>query len=296
MRRVALPALLGLCLCLPAPLWAQSPSKSAPSLETAGVDAVLGRRGAWIQGLYATFIPRPDLGVTLDGVRLSTTHVVSFTTFSGTAENADLMGEVCALPGEVTPVMAALRAGGIRITGVHNHFLGESPRLVFVHFMAHGRAAELARTYRNALRATSTPLSAPPPPAAGSEPAWSRAVRAALGRAGSWSQADGSLEVDVLSADAPAGLMDFWTESALLFQQAPGGKVAATGDVTVTPGEVDRVISTLLQHGFQIEAVHNHMVDQRPQLFFVHFWKIGAPEELARGLNATLAMVRTRKA
>jgi hypothetical protein len=88
--------------------------------------------------------------------------------------------------------------------------------------------------------------------------------------------------------------MDFWYESLLYFQQAPSGKIAATGDVMVTARELNPVLSILLQHHFQIEGIHNHMIEEQPRLFFVHYWKIAAAEDLANGLKAALAAVHTR--
>lgn len=264
-------------------------------LDTSKIDSVLGRSGAWTGGLYVVFFPRPDLRVLLQGVRLSTAQVVSFITFMGSEDHSEMMGEICALSSEMTPALAKLRAGGFAITAAHNHFLGESPRLMFVHFMAQGQAVEMARSFRAALAVTTTPLGKPPSPGVSPEPDWARAVENALGRRGIYLSPDRTLEVDVPSAHFPAGPMDFWYESLLYFQQAPTGKIAGAGDVMVTARELNPVLSALLEHGFQIEGVHNHMIDEQPRVFFVHYWKIATPQDLADGLRATLAAVHIRE-
>lgn len=281
--------LLTLCFC------ALSFARADSKLDTSQIDAVLGRSGTWTEGVYAVFFPRPDLRVTRGEVQLSTTHVVSFATFTGSQDNSEMMGEICALPNEVTPSIAKLRAGGIEITSAHDHFLGESPRLTFVHFMARGRAVELARSFRTALAATTTPLGKLPPPTVHPKPDWAKAVQSALGRQGDYSSEGRALEVDVFRADYPAGPMDFWYSSALFFQRAPSGAVAATGDVAITAGEVNQVLTILTEHDFDIEGVHNHMIDEQPRLFFVHYWKVGTPQDLAEGLKATLAVVHIRQ-
>lgn len=273
------------CLCSLALAQATLP------LDTAAIDAQLGRPGAWVEGIYLTTFPRPDLAVRLDGVRLSTAHVVSFITFSGAGGDADVMGEICALPSEVTHAVAGMRAGGLEVTGVHNHFMGEAPRLTFIHFIAHGPAPKLARAFRAALVATTTPLGKPP---AAAEPAWAAAMQHAMGRPGTWLAPDHTLEVDVLSADFAPGPMDFWYESPLFFQETPSGKIAATGDVMVTARELNPVLSALLAHHFRIEGVHNHVINEEPRVFFVHYWKIDTPRDLADGLNAALAAIHTR--
>jgi uncharacterized protein DUF1259 len=99
----------------------------------------------------------------------------------------------------------------------------------------------------------------------------------------------------VTSADFAPGPMDFWYESLLYFQPLRSGKIAAAGDVMVTAPELNPVLKILLQHGFQLHGVHNHMTGEQPRVFFVHYWKIGTPEDLAAGLKATLAAVHTRE-
>lgn len=270
-------------------------AQARPKLDTAAIDARLGRSGSSVGGMYVTFFPRPGLSVLREGVRLTTAQVVSFVTFMGGDDNADMMGEICALPEEQTAAIAGLRAAGFQVTGAHDHFLGETPHIMFVHFMGHGRAAELAKGFRAALGTTKTPLAKPAAMADVPEPDWSKAVRRAIGRAGTWLGPDQTLEIDVPSADFKPGPMDFWYTTNLYFQQASGGRVAGTGDIIVTARELNPVLSALLANHFQIESTHNHMIDEQPRVFFVHYWKIGTPKEVADGLNATLAAVHTRK-
>lgn len=265
------------------------------TLNTSDIDAVLGRPGAWIQGVYVVGFPRPDLNVRLDGVRITTAHVLSFLTFVGTDDQADVMGELCLLPGEMTPAVAGLRAGGLEVTAIHNHFLGETPRLMFAHFMAHGPAVKIASAFKSALGVTTTPLGKPAAVARGSAPAWSLAVRNAMERPGEYLASDRTLEIDIMSADFKPGPDDFWFESLLYFQEALGGRVATTGDLMVTARELNPVLTSLTNHHFKIEGVHNHMTEEQPRVFFVHFWRIGTPEELADGLNATLLLMNTRR-
>jgi Domain of Unknown Function (DUF1259) len=144
------------------------------------------------------------------------------------------------------------------------------------------------------MAATATPLGKPTPPAPTPAPEWSKLVEKALGREGNYSAADRALEVDVFRADFAAGPMDFWYQNSLFFQPGPDGKIAGTGDIVVTASELNQVLSSLTEHGFEVEGVHNHMIDEQPRLFFVHYWKIATPQGLADGLKATLAATRTR--
>lgn len=277
-----------LCICAPGFTWGES------KFDTSKVDSALGRSGIWVQGLYGVFFPRNDLNVVLQGVPLASgIHAVSFITFMGSERNSEAMGEICALPSEVTPALAKLLEGGFAVTGVHNHFLGESPHVMFIHFTGLGSAAGMARSFRAALTVTSTPLRKIAPPSVTAAPVWAKTVERVLGRQGTYS--DNTLEVDVTSADFAPGPMDFWYESLLYFQPAPSGNIAAAGDVMVTARELNPVLKILLEHHFEIQGVHNHMTNEHPRVFFVHYWKIATPQDVAAGLKATLAAVHTRR-
>jgi aspartate aminotransferase-like enzyme len=78
------------------------------------------------------------------------------------------MGDLVLLEDEVDSVMQKLRSAGFEITAVHNHLLGETPRVAYMHYMGHGPAAQIAGSLRSALAASKTPLDKPAPPA--SEP------------------------------------------------------------------------------------------------------------------------------
>lgn len=289
-RRLILFLLIALCVAPSA--------RSATKLDTAEIDAALGRSGSWTGGLYVVDFFRTDLKVTLDGVRLAPESVDSFATFQDMGDHTEMMGEVCARQGEVTAVVRELRAGDIEITGIHNHFLEESPHLMFIHFMAHGQAAELARTFRAALGETTTPLgNVRPPQQVTVSPSWAKAVENTLGfqADAQYSSDYGGLIVGIPHAGfVPSPAHDYWFVNYMFFQEAPGGKISATGDLAVTASELNPVLSYLTGHGYQIFGAHNHMIDEQPRLFFVHFWKIAAPTELAGELKAALALVQTR--
>jgi hypothetical protein len=107
----------------------------------------------------------------------------SWAAFLGTDDKAMVMGDLVLLESEVNPVVAKLRSCGFEISAVHNHLMEETPRVLYVHYMGHGPAAQLAISLRVALSVSRTPLEKP---AAAAEeiapPAWVRAVEDAVGR------------------------------------------------------------------------------------------------------------------
>ncbi|KAK0358825.1 hypothetical protein LTR94_033791, partial [Friedmanniomyces endolithicus] len=66
------------------------------------------------------------------------------------------------------------------------------------------------------------------------------------------------------------------------------GRAAITGDFVLTAAEVDPVLKALRTNGIEVTALHNHMLDDQPRLFFMHFWAIDDAAKLARGLRAAL--------
>jgi hypothetical protein len=82
--------------------------------------------------------------------------------------------------------------------------------------------------------------------------------------------------------------------TAVNFQRI-GEKVATSGDFVLIATEVNPVIKDLEAHGIRVTAVHSHMLRESPRLFFLHFWGLGAPKEVADGIRAALARTNVSK-
>src|SRR6476469_7577219 len=127
-------------------------AQAAPSFP--GVEEALGRKGAAQPGEVLKFsFPRSDLSVTVDGVALKPALALgSWAAFKQIGKGESMaMGDLVLTEDEVGPVMKALQAGGIEQTAVHKHGLHETPRVMYMHFSAHGDAAKIAQTLRTAL-------------------------------------------------------------------------------------------------------------------------------------------------
>jgi len=85
---------------------------------------------------------------------------------------------------------------------------------------------------------------------------------------------------------APAGPMGLAT--GIGFQPTGGGKAAITGDFVMVEREVNAVIKTLRANGIEVTALHSHMLDEQPRLFFMHFWANDDAIKLAKGLRMAL--------
>ena len=79
------------------------------------------------------------------------------------------------------------------------------------------------------------------------------------------------------------------------FQPTGSGKAAITGDFVLTADEVNPVIRAFQSNGIEVTAIHNHMLNDEPRLFFMHFWANDDAQKLAGGLRAALDQVRVAK-
>ena len=242
--------------------------------------------------------PRRDLRVTIGTTKIQPALALgSWAAFHGSGTQAMAMGDLALLEPEVNPVIRELQAGGFEILAVHNHLLGESPRVVYVHFMGHGEEAALGRTLAGALGKTGTPregaVSATP---SAEETKAFEAFQAALGRKGS--MAGTVLQVGVPRADPISdGGMEIPPAMGMaesINAEVAGGQVAVTGDFVLLAEEVNPVIRDLEAHGIDVTALHSHMLRENPRLFFMHFWAVGAPDKIGEGLKSALSKIATK--
>jgi hypothetical protein len=273
---------------------------AARGLDTGKVDGALGRSGTKLGDVYKVSFPRTDLRVMLDGVAIKPGLALgSWAAFAGTDDNATVMGDLVLLQDEVNTVMAKLRASGFEITAIHNHLLDESPHVMYMHYMGHGKAEELAKSLHAALESTQTPLGMPAPSTGkgSAEPAFVRTVEEVMGRKGALN--GGVLGYGIPRAEAITmnGMTippSMGVAEAINFQEAGPDKIATAGDFVLTADEVNRVISALEAHHIAVTGLHNHMLDEQPRLFFMHFWAVGGAQSVAEGIKAALAELHTK--
>src|SRR5712672_2903330 len=180
LRFFSLVCVLAVCvLSLPIILRAQG-------VTTTPIDQALGRSGQKTGDVYRLGFPRTDLHVSVASVEIKPGLALgSWAAFAGNDNDAMVMGDLVLLENELTPVMKKLRAAGFEITAVHNHVLNESPRVIYMHYMGHGKAVELAKSLHGGLAESKTPLDKPAPPApAGEPPAFVKTIEDILGTKG----------------------------------------------------------------------------------------------------------------
>jgi hypothetical protein len=260
------------------------------------VDDAFGRKAAAVGGdVHRYGFPRTDLNVTLDGVNIKPGLALGgWVAMKPAHGGAMAMGDIVLLETEINPVMAKLIAAGLDITAVHNHLLRASPATFYMHISGHGDAVQLATAIKDALSVSKTPLG--PPAAPGQQPAIDLdtaqldQIMGVKGTANGGVYAFGIPRRDKITEGgmtlAPAGPLGLATGVA--FQPTGNAKAAITGDFVLAGEEVNPVLKTLRQNGIEVTALHSHMLDEQPRLFFMHFWANDDAIKLARGLRAAL--------
>ncbi len=238
------------------------------------VAQALGKSGA-VQtgGVYRVGFPRTDLQVSLDGVALRSGFALGgWVAFQPMGTETMVMGDLVLTQDEVNPVMRKLEEGGIEITAVHNHLLRAEPMTLYMHVQGHGDPVKLAGAIHSGLALSKTPF-APPPGT--SQPA----------------------NIDMIGVDRIMGYRG--QDSGGIYQFGIPRAKPVTDQGMALPGAMGAAIAINFQPtGFDtaaITALHSHMLDEQPRMFFLHFWANDDARKLATGLRAALDKVDVKK-
>ena len=246
--------------------------------------------------------PRSDMHVMVGGVSVKPALALgSWVAVKGVgAADGMVMGDLVLAEDEIGPVMRKLEDGGINVTALHNHLEMETPRVMYMHIGAHGDPAKLASTLRDALVLTKTPLGTP---ASSSDAAPldldTAAIARVLGATGKVNGGVYQVSVPRLERIQENGVEvppSMGVATAINFQPTGGRRAAVTGDFVMTADEVNPVIRALTSHAITVIAVHSHMLDETPRLFFMHYWANADASQLAAGLRAALDHMNVGKA
>jgi hypothetical protein len=267
---------------------------AAAEIDWKKVDTALGKTAAVAGDVHRYGLPRSDLHVTLDGVAIKPALALGgWVAFAPMHGEAMVMGDLVLLDSEITPVMTKLLEGGLDITAIHNHILRAQPATFYMHVGGHGDPEKMAAVIRSALSASKTPFD-PPATTATAQPAVDLDTAKLDQIIGVKGNAVGGVYQFGVPRREPA------TESgmpvsgplgganAINFQPTGSGKAAITGDFLVTGNEVNPLIRALRAGDIEVTAIHSHMLDEQPRMFFIHFWANDDAEKLARNVRTAL--------
>jgi hypothetical protein len=280
---------------------ALSAAAAGGDIDWSKVDQALGKPGtSQPGGVHKYGLPRSDLKITVDGVAIKPTLALgSWIGFLPMADGAMFMGDLVLTETEISPVMKRLIDDGIEITAVHNHLLRTSPAVFYMHVGGQGDPVKLAQTLHAALALSQTPFTAP---AAATVPATldldTAAIDSALGFKGNVNAGVYQFSIPRAESISESGMPippSMGTAIVINFQPTAAGKAAITGDFVLLGNEVNPVLRALRDNGIEVTALHSHMIEDSPHLFFMHFWANDDVTKLAHGLRAALDLANVKR-
>src|ERR1700682_5177822 len=266
----------------------------AADIDWKKVAAAVGKTAAVSGEVHRYGLPRSDLHVTLDGVTIKSALALGgWVAFAPMHGEAMVMGDLVLSETEITPVMTKLLEGGLDITAIDNHILRASPATFYMHVGGHGDPEKRRAVIRSPLSASKTPFD-PPPTTAGPAPTVdldTAKLDEIMGVKGTTNGGVYQFGVPRRDPVMESGMQvngPLGGANAINFQPTGNGKAAITGDFLVTGNEVNPLIRALRAGDIEVTAIHSHMLDEQPRMFFIHFWANDDAAKLARGVRTAL--------
>jgi hypothetical protein len=248
--------------------------------------------------------PRNDVKVEVDRVPLKAfAGLGSWAAFAKAPHGAMLMGDTVVFQDEVTPAIDAAFAAGLEVTGLHNHFFYDEPKVYFMHIGGRGEPEALAAGVKAVWDAIKSVRAANPKPRSAfgeigpeaDEPSQA-IIEEILGHKAQVQ--DGVVKVTIGRDGTMHGVNVGGSMGLTTWAAFSGGDKHAVvdGDFIMTAEEVQPVLRALRKAEIHIVALHNHMVGEQPAFYFTHFWGKGPSRTLAAGIKSALDAQRSAAA
>ncbi|MBX2956129.1 MAG: DUF1259 domain-containing protein [Cyclobacteriaceae bacterium] len=264
-------------------------------LNIAIIEQVLGMKGVEKGGEYKVTIPQNDLRVVVDSFRIiPPMGLGSWAAFTPTSSGAMVMGDIIVTETDLKPVQEEVIFQGLSITAIHNHFVRDTPHVMYMHIGGMGTEEKLAQAVKAVFEKVTEVRGKDP--SGGSKDEVVNTLdtemldtilesKGEMSR-GVFKHTIGRPDVDL--QDHGASVSSFAGFNTWAAWQGTPDRAAVAGDFAMLEDEVALVIKALVEHGIEVVAVHNHMVHERPRIFFLHYWGVGPAENLVKGLRAAL--------
>lgn len=253
------------------------------------------------EGVYKVSFPRSDLKPTVAGVKLTPAMgLTSWAAFTKAGDHVVMMGDTVLTEDQVNPVMSVALENGLEVTALHHHFFGDSPKIVFMHIGGMGSEEELATAVGKVYAKVKETMEKKIPfPSVQIDPATSSlnpdSLNTIFGKKGEFK--DGVYKITFGRKTKMHG-SDMGNAMGVNTWAAFAGsdkEAVVDGDFVMREEELQTVLKKLRVAHINIVAIHNHMTNETPRMVFLHFWGVGAPLALAKGLQTALETQEPRE-
>jgi hypothetical protein len=274
---------------------AHEQNEHTAALDTVKIEQLTGAKGKLdtVENVFKVSVPRGDLSVTVAGVKMTpATGFTSWAAFTPADDKTMVMGDMVLQEDQINPVMSTALENGIDVTALHNHFLWDTPKVMFMHIGGSGDAESLATGIGKVfakIKETSggkakklttfdvrkTSLDSKPIESiiVASVEKTGEVYTVTVGRT---TQMDGHQVGKAMGVNT-------WAVFA-----GSNDKAIVEGDFAVLESELQGVLKALRGSGIAITAIHNHMIGESPRIVFLHYWGAGSVNDLAKGIKAAL--------
>ena len=266
------------------------------SFDMAKIEKLTGRKGTFDkkENVFKVSMPRKDLRIAVGETTMTPPMgLTAWAAFTKAGDSTMVMGDMPLLEDQVNPVMSVVLDNGLEVTALHNHFLWDSPKVMFMHVGGMGDESKLAdavgkvfaeiektATIRSDVRKIKLE-----PSQTSLDP---NKIDQVFGVKGQLS--DGVYRITFgrttkMDGYEVGNAMGVNTWAAFVGSDE---LAVVDGDFALYEQEVQTVLKTLRGGGINIVAVHNHMIMEQPRVIFLHFWGLGKTTDLAKGLKAAI--------
>lgn len=291
--------ILGACCLALGPFSIARADNTAP-LDTAAIEAATGLKGTLNkeENVFKISKPRTDVPIRVADWKMSPfMGLTSWAAFTPAHDGVVMMmGDTVLFEDEVNPAMSVALENGLEVTALHNHFFFDKPKIYFMHIGGTGEARMLAARVKKIydkiaeIRKDHTdpqdtfadgeigsPNRISPDPLQKVLGVKGQAkdgmFKAVFGRTSSMHDTPVGNEMGVNTWAAFAGTDD---------------QAVVDGDFAMTESELQTVLKEMRHEGINVVAIHQHMSMEQPRILFLHYWKSGKAEELAKSVERVL--------
>lgn len=266
-------------------------------LDTILIEQVTGVKGKYNNGEYKITIPQFDLNVVVDGFTIVPAMGLStWIAFTPAEKGAMVMGDIIVTETDLKFVQQEIIKQGFTITAIHNHFVRNHPNVMYMHIGGTGATGQMAQKANAVLNKITELRGANPAKGTASAAAVTNTLNTKMldeiiGHTaemskGVYKYTIGRPDVDLREHGLP--VTSFLGFNTWVAWQGVNENAAVAGDFTMLENEVAPVIKALVENDIEVVAVHNHMVQENPKVFFLHYWGIGDAKKLAKGIKTAL--------
>jgi len=269
------------------------------NLNTAEIERLTGLKGTYSkeENVFKVSQPRTDVKIQVD--KWAMPPFMGLTSWAAFAPAKDgqvmMMGDTVLFEDEVNPVMSAAFQAELEVTGLHNHFFFDEPKVYFMHISGIGSTERLAAGVKKIYDKVAEIRNARPTPSSGfpkSIPRESKIspepLEAILGMKGT--SKDGMFKVTIGRRATVHGI-PVGKEMGVNTWAAFGGtdsEAIVDGDFAMLANEMQAVLKTMREGGINIVAIHQHMAHDQPHYLFMHYWGKGDAKDLAKVIKKSL--------